>query len=186
MCGNVWCFRCRAIGGHAPATCKMLKDWKSSSLAEEMDAGWLLEHTRQCPHCNMRQESAGGCDHRVCVRRRRTEAQFALHYTTMHCTALHCTALHCVDCRYTHCIAMYSPPAYLMMHSAPSLPLFAFSMPLTLVLCHMSCIGCNALAGETRPRRCCKFISGRMRKGERLLVMIAPHQHMTSVPPQLC
>jgi len=25
-----------------------------------------------------------------------------------------------------------------------------------------------------------------MYEGERLLVMIAPHQHMTSVPPQLC
>jgi len=64
-CGCKFCVGCHEEG-HAPSTCKNLRDWNSKDQDESMTATWIKTHTKDCPKCFSSIEKNGGCNHMTC------------------------------------------------------------------------------------------------------------------------
>lgn len=64
-CGVKFCVRCFGEG-HAPASCKNVREWHSKDGNEGMSASWLKDHTKECPKCLSSIEKNGGCMHMTC------------------------------------------------------------------------------------------------------------------------
>lgn len=64
-CGCKFCVGCHEEG-HAPTSCKHLRDWKSKDQDESMTATWIKTHTKDCPKCLSSIEKNGGCNHMTC------------------------------------------------------------------------------------------------------------------------
>lgn len=58
-CGTKFCVGC-SEEGHAPASCRCVKDWKSKDADESMTATWIKCNTKDCPKCGSSIEKNGG------------------------------------------------------------------------------------------------------------------------------
>eukprot|EP01087_Luapelamoeba_hula_P018185 TRINITY_DN5837_c0_g2_i1.p1 TRINITY_DN5837_c0_g2~~TRINITY_DN5837_c0_g2_i1.p1 ORF type:complete len:737 (+),score=160.44 TRINITY_DN5837_c0_g2_i1:90-2300(+) len=64
-CGHAFCFACKQ-DAHLPATCNMLKAWKTKGDDQGETTNWLKANTKSCPKCGNPVEKNGGCNHISC------------------------------------------------------------------------------------------------------------------------
>eukprot|EP00029_Vermamoeba_vermiformis_P000961 TRINITY_DN1112_c0_g1_i1.p1 TRINITY_DN1112_c0_g1~~TRINITY_DN1112_c0_g1_i1.p1 ORF type:complete len:525 (-),score=178.59 TRINITY_DN1112_c0_g1_i1:119-1537(-) len=64
-CGTKFCFGCGNLP-HAPADCKMIKDWNTKMNADGENAQWIASFTKECPKCNFLIHKDGGCQYMRC------------------------------------------------------------------------------------------------------------------------
>jgi len=67
QCKQKFCFKCYQEA-HAPASCKVLKEWNLKCSNESETANWILANTKTCPQCSTRIEKNQGCNHMTCTR----------------------------------------------------------------------------------------------------------------------
>jgi ariadne-1 len=66
-CGTKFCFGCGELP-HAPADCKMVKEWKKKLAQEGETAHFLASYTKECPKCNTVIHKEGGCQYMTCAK----------------------------------------------------------------------------------------------------------------------
>jgi ariadne-1 len=64
-CSTKFCFGC-GDEPHAPADCKMVRDWRTKTAAEGENAEWMAKFTKDCPKCGYLIHKEGGCQYMSC------------------------------------------------------------------------------------------------------------------------
>jgi ariadne-1 len=65
-CGTKFCFGCGSLP-HAPADCRMYKEFITKCQMEGEDSKWMASFTKECPKCNYVIHKEGGCQYMTCT-----------------------------------------------------------------------------------------------------------------------
>lgn len=65
---HVFCFKCKHLGSHRPATCEDVVSWEDKADRNGgATASYLASNTKPCPKCSTRIERSSGCNKVICT-----------------------------------------------------------------------------------------------------------------------